>query len=98
MPTTGVRADGRPFRTGVRAKRCFEAATIRYTQNGCPAPKVPIIAVTASTSGNDCQQCLEAGMNDYLPKPVNPQKLVEKIQHWHQRHRIGVSLDAQYFN
>jgi two-component system sensor histidine kinase/response regulator len=77
----------------------FEAATaIRNPDNGCLDPNVPIIAVTANTSEEDRLQCLDAGMDDYLPKPVNPGKLVEKIQHWHNQHRKRVASEGQFNN
>jgi CheY-like chemotaxis protein len=33
--------------------------------------------MTAMAMKGDREQCLEAGMNDYLPKPIEPQKLFE---------------------
>jgi CheY-like chemotaxis protein len=30
----------------------------------------------------DREQCLEAGMNDYLPKPIEPQKLFEILNRY----------------
>ncbi len=77
----------------------FEAAAaIRNPENGCLNPKVPIIAVTANTSEADRQQCLDAGMDDYLPKPVNPKILVEKIQRWQEKRMICTASDSQCFN
>jgi len=44
----------------------------------------PIIALTANTLDDIKQQCLDAGMNDYLSKPINNKKLFKKITHWLQ--------------
>ncbi len=40
---------------------------------------VPIIALTADVTTIDNQKCLEAGMNDYISKPINEELLFEKI-------------------
>lgn len=48
----------------------------------CEGFKLPIIAMTANAMKGDREKCIEAGMNDYITKPVNPKILLEKIEQW----------------
>lgn len=45
----------------------------------------PIIALTAHALSSDKQRCLEAGMDDYLSKPVTHKKLLAMIDKWTRR-------------
>ncbi|MEI8038246.1 MAG: ATP-binding protein, partial [Verrucomicrobiota bacterium] len=55
---------------------------IRDPQSAVRNHQVPIIAMTAHAMQGDLEKCLEAGMNDYVTKPVFPQALVEVLLKW----------------
>ncbi|MCK4235783.1 MAG: response regulator, partial [Candidatus Krumholzibacteria bacterium] len=42
----------------------------------------PIIAMTANAMKGDRELCLEAGMDDYISKPVEPQQMFDAINRW----------------
>lgn len=41
---------------------------------------IPVLAVTAHTRDCDRDRVIDAGCNDYLAKPVEPRKLVQRVQ------------------
>jgi PAS domain S-box-containing protein len=61
----------------------YEAAReIRRKEGEMGGRQIPIIALTAHALEGDRERCLEAGMNDYLSKPLHPQELAKMIQKW----------------
>jgi CheY-like chemotaxis protein len=61
----------------------FEA-TLCVRQEGSKAlnPSIPIIAMTASTMQGDREKCIQAGMNDFIAKPVQIRELAEILARW----------------
>jgi CheY-like chemotaxis protein len=43
---------------------------------------VPIIAMTAKDGYGERDRCLAAGGSDYIPKPIDPDRLMTLISHW----------------
>ena len=52
---------------------------IRAREKEAAAQRLPVIAMTAYAMEGDRQMCLDAGMDDYIAKPVDPDELVEVI-------------------
>lgn len=57
----------------------FEATKFIRVNFKPPKSNTPIIALTANAIKGDDEKCLEAGMNDYISKPFQPETLKNKI-------------------
>ena len=66
-----------PVMDGLEATR-----RIRAREAGIINPGIPIIALTAHAMEGDRQRCLQAGMNDYLPKPFAAEAVDAVINRW----------------
>jgi two-component system sensor histidine kinase/response regulator len=63
-----------PILDGYDATRAVRAAEV--------GTRVPIIAMTASALEGERERCLEAGMDDFLTKPVDPSQLARALFRW----------------
>ncbi len=57
-------------------------ATSRIRKMQGAVARIPIIAITANAMKGDHERCLQAGMNDYISKPIDRGKLLERIEFW----------------
>ena len=66
-----------PEMDGLEATR-----VIRDPRSAVRNHRVPIIAMTANAMQGDRQECLDAGMNDYMSKPIAPKALADVLDTW----------------
>ena len=64
-----------PDLDGIEATRA-----IRVLERKNEGPRTPIVAMTANAMRGDRERCLEAGMDDYLPKPIKTAQLLAVIE------------------
>ena len=57
------------------------SATIAIRQHP-QCQNLPIVAMTANVMSGDRQRCLEAGMNDHVGKPIEPEELWKTLLKW----------------
>jgi CheY-like chemotaxis protein len=60
----------------------FEATAAIREWEADRGRRLPIIAVTAHAMEGDRQRCLDAGMDDYVSKPIDPEELEAAITRW----------------
>ncbi len=64
---------------------------IRQLEQATGRPATPIVAMTAYAAREDREKCLQAGMDDYLSKPVKPASILATLQ----RHCDGQRVAQQ---
>jgi signal transduction histidine kinase/DNA-binding response OmpR family regulator/HPt (histidine-containing phosphotransfer) domain-containing protein len=66
-----------PVMDGIDATR-----QIRNPQSAVRNHAIPIVAMTANAMQRDRERCLEAGMNDFVPKPISPEAILTVLAKW----------------
>ncbi|HEY5784118.1 MAG TPA: response regulator [Microlunatus sp.] len=59
------------------------------------ARRIPIIAMTAGALAGDEERCLAAGMDAYLPKPINSTQLESVLARWIRSDAVSPDVDDQ---
>jgi CheY-like chemotaxis protein len=72
--------DVRGQRTEVREQMADDGAQASNIQH--PTSNIPIIAMTAHAMAGDDKKSIEAGMNDHVTKPIDPDQLFATLQKW----------------
>ena len=70
---------------------------LRKPESGVLNPRVPVVAMTAHAMEEDRQRCLEAGMDGYLSKPIDPQALRAVVARYLPT-RLLEPVDTQVFD
>ncbi len=68
---------------------------IRKLESDSNIGQIPIVAMTAHAMQSDKENCMKAGMNDYVSKPVSPHALAEILKKWLPNNREAVDIVQQ---
>jgi PAS domain S-box-containing protein len=69
-----------PELDGFAVTRAIREREAHAPVRSAPTSHIPIIAMTAHAMKGDRERCLEAGMDSYISKPLNPERLYEVIE------------------
>ncbi|MCP4217228.1 MAG: response regulator [bacterium] len=72
-----------PEMDGLEATRIIRSADSQVMDRD-----IPIIAMTANVFKEDREDCTASGMNDFIPKPVDPQMIAHVIDKWLLKHDV----------
>jgi CheY-like chemotaxis protein len=81
--------DGLEATRQIRARQKNRAAHPNYKE------PIIIVAMTASAMPGDREKCLEAGMDDYLSKPVRPEEVRAVIERWAEKAALDLAAGAK---
>lgn len=76
-----------PVMDGLEATRRIRA--LGQQPGGERFSSLPIVAMTAMAMAEDAQKCLQAGMNDFVTKPVDPDRFMATLTKWLQKNNGG---------
>ncbi len=72
-----------PELDGLEATRAIRKQEADVSRDPSAFPPAHIIALTANAMTEDRQQCHDAGMNDFLSKPLRVPELIAALENWH---------------
>jgi two-component system, sensor histidine kinase and response regulator len=81
-----------PVMDGLEATKKIRKWEQSNQDNIASARHIPIIAITANALKGDREKCIDAGMDDYMTKPINREKVFDCLSHWLIQPRITDSL------
>lgn len=71
-----------PKMNGIQATQAIRDWERTHSEGNTNKHPVPIIAITANAMKEDCEKCLDIGMNDYLVKPIKRELVFETVEKW----------------
>jgi PAS domain S-box-containing protein len=77
--------DGLEATRKIRAEEGRRVGAGKQPEAGTDSPHIPIIAMTAHAMRGDREKCIEAGMDDYISKPIASGMLAEVVSKWLHR-------------
>jgi two-component system sensor histidine kinase/response regulator len=77
-----------PVMDGIAATRAIRSDP-RFTS-------LPIIAMTANAMDADREKCLEAGMNDHIGKPIDPDQLFSVLLRWAESRDVDARSETSH--
>jgi PAS domain S-box-containing protein len=60
--------------------------------------RIPIVAMTAEAMKGDREKCLAVGMDDYISKPIDPERLFKIVASYPPRHGLAAQVSATATN
>jgi CheY-like chemotaxis protein/HPt (histidine-containing phosphotransfer) domain-containing protein len=68
---------------------------IRQQEAAARKSRMPILALTAHAISGDRGKCMQAGMDDYLCKPIEPRRLAEALEKWLPAQELAPATHAE---
>lgn len=65
----------------------------KHIRNNRGDTKTPIFALSAGVTMSEREKCFDCGMNDFLPKPFNPEDLINALKKWVVKDTVKVAPD-----